>query len=572
MPRLKRAHLAILSLTIPLLLMSAMYGLLTAHAAQSPVSTSGQIDSCDPNIEVGIQEEGFPYYEFQVFTVSANGFYSIVMTTGGDGYFRLYLNSFDPTAPDTNLIAEDDDTNGFRPALNVELTTNNTYILVTSGYSPNDLFAYTNQYSGDGDVLLGINSITFGCPNAVSAIGELDVCDPTISVAHDGGESVLVPYEYQTFTVSEIGNYNLVMTSGGDGYFRLYHTSFNPADLDQNLITEDDDSGGGGRPAISTEMNNSDTYILVTSSYSDGDYFAYTNQLSGSGQVSLGVSSVTFGCEGTEEATSTSTATPTEAPTETATATATNTPTETATETATSTATATETATNTPTSTATETATNTPTSTATETATSTPTGTSTQEPTNTATSTLTETATNTPTSTATETPTSTPTETATQEATETPTSTPTETPTKPDEPTPTETATNPAATEEPTAQRTSDHTPTSTPTVVPGQPTTTAVTPTATVDNGRPCTYPLPPNVVQGRVMVTLFALYNPDPGAITDVVIPAGTSWWITDTSLGYYRIWIACHATPVWVPAFLMTPNYDEVWNGAPLPPAEK
>lgn len=524
MPRLKRAHLAILSLTIPLLLMSAMYGLLTAHAAQSPVSTSGQIDSCDPNIEAGSQETGFPYYEFQAFTVSANGFYSIVMTTGGDGYFRLYLNSFDPTAPDTNLIAEDDDTNGFRPALNVELTTNNTYILVTSGYSPNDLFAYTNQYSGDGDVLLGINSITFGCPNAVSAIGELDVCDPTISVAHDGGESVLVPYEYQTFTVSEIGNYNLVMTSGGDGYFRLYHTSFNPADLEQNLITEDDDSGGGGRPAISTEMNNSDTYILVTSSYSDGDYFAYTNQLSGSGQVSLGVSSVTFGCEGTEEATSTSTATPTEAPTETATSTATNTPTETATETATSTATATETATNTPTSTATET------------------------------------------------PTSTPTETATQEATETPTSTPTEMPTKPDEPTPTETATNPAATEEPTAQRTSDHTPTSTPTVVPGQPTTTAVTPTATVDNGRPCTYPLPPNAVQGRVMVTLFALYDPDPGAITDVVIPAGTSWWITDTSLGYYRIWIACHATPVWVPAFLMTPNYDEVWNGAPLPPAEK
>jgi hypothetical protein len=72
--------------------------------------------------------------------------------------------------------------------------------------------------------------------------------------------------------------------------------------------------------------------------------------------------------------------------------------------------------------------------------------------------------------------------------------------------------------------------------------------------------------------MVTLFALYDPDPGAITDVVVRAGTSWWIIDTAPGYYRIWITCDATPVWVPSFLMTPNYDEVWNGAPLPPAGK
>lgn len=71
-------------------------------------------------------------------------------------------------------------------------------------------------------------------------------------------------------------------------------------------------------------------------------------------------------------------------------------------------------------------------------------------------------------------------------------------------------------------------------------------------------------------MIVTLFTLYEPNDGATTDVVIRAGTSWWIIGTAPGYCRIWISCAATPVWVPSFLMIPNYDEVWNGAPLPPA--
>jgi hypothetical protein len=117
-----------------------------------------------------------------------------------------------------------------------------------------------------------------------------------------------------------------------------------------------------------------------------------------------------------------------------------------------------------------------------------------------------------------------------------------------DTPTPTDTP-DPAAT------------PTPTPT---GNPTGT-LTPAP-----EKCLVSLPVGSVQGRIVSTVFALYDPNPDATTNVAIPGGTSWWIIGTAPGYYRLWIACQANPVWVSAFLVTPNYDVVWGGAPLPDA--
>ncbi|MFN8531860.1 MAG: CSLREA domain-containing protein, partial [Anaerolineae bacterium] len=221
--------------------------------------------------------------------------------------------------------------------------------------------------------------------------------------------------------------------------------------------------------------------------------------------------------------------------------------------TSTATSTATDTATNTPTSTPTDTATNTPTSTPTDTATdtptSTPTDTATDTPTSTGTQTATDTPTDTPTATVTDTATDTPTPTVTSTATDTPTDTPTATVTDTATDTPTATVTG-----------TATDTPSVTPTI---DPSLATLTPTATNTGtptvpapGVPCRNPLPIGSVQGRVIVTLFAYYDPNPNATSDVVIPGGTSWWIIDTQPGYYRIWITCEATPVWVPVFLMTP----------------
>ena len=80
------------------------------------------------------------------------------------------------------------------------------------------------------------------------------------------------------------------------------------------------------------------------------------------------------------------------------------------------------------------------------------------------------------------------------------------------------------------------------------------------------CPSPLNSMAVQGRMLETVTAFASANAAATTDVVIPVGTAWWITAASNGYYRIWIACFASQVWVPASSMGPNYDT--GGAPLP----
>lgn len=68
---------------------------------------------------------------------------------------------------------------------------------------------------------------------------------------------------------------------------------------------------------------------------------------------------------------------------------------------------------------------------------------------------------------------------------------------------------------------------------------------------------------------VTDAQIYS-EPGVLVapTVTIPAGKAYWVTgvDASGDYYRIYLQCSA--VWVPVSSVGPNYDNVWNGHPLP----
>jgi len=75
---------------------------------------------------------------------------------------------------------------------------------------------------------------------------------------------------------------------------------------------------------------------------------------------------------------------------------------------------------------------------------------------------------------------------------------------------------------------------------------------------------------VQGRIVQTTLAYWAPDINTLTTVLLPGGSSWWVTDAQNGFYQLWITCEANLVWVPAALVEPNYDAVWQGALLPPA--
>jgi hypothetical protein len=78
----------------------------------------------------------------------------------------------------------------------------------------------------------------------------------------------------------------------------------------------------------------------------------------------------------------------------------------------------------------------------------------------------------------------------------------------------------------------------------------------------------LPSTSVVGA-FVTDAPVYS-DPGVLTNpqITIEAGKTYWVlgVDATGQYYAIYIAC--SRVWVPVSSMGPNYDDVWQGRPLP----
>lgn len=82
------------------------------------------------------------------------------------------------------------------------------------------------------------------------------------------------------------------------------------------------------------------------------------------------------------------------------------------------------------------------------------------------------------------------------------------------------------------------------------------------------CTYPLPVSAVQGRLDGATQAYYAPSEDARTEIVLPVGSSWWIAGAENGFYKLFVACQAQYLWVPASALGANFDTPWNGAALP----
>lgn len=99
---------------------------------------------------------------------------------------------------------------------------------------------------------------------------------------------------------------------------------------------------------------------------------------------------------------------------------------------------------------------------------------------------------------------------------------------------------------------------------------TNAAVTAATPESTPSCAVSYPDGSIQGRLTATVVALYGPLAEATTNIVLSAGTAWWIMGSKNGFYELWIACGASPIWVPASVMAPNQDPPWNGALLPPS--
>lgn len=79
---------------------------------------------------------------------------------------------------------------------------------------------------------------------------------------------------------------------------------------------------------------------------------------------------------------------------------------------------------------------------------------------------------------------------------------------------------------------------------------------------------PLPLNAAVGTIIEPTEAMWAPMEGAYTDVMLYPGMKLWVLgqDESGQYYKV--ALSGVILWVKVEAMGPNYDDTWQGHPLP----
>lgn len=106
------------------------------------------------------------------------------------------------------------------------------------------------------------------------------------------GVGTAVPYEVFAFTVGTAGAYDFVSsatTQGYDNYLHLYHTSFNPVSQFTNIIIGNDDFPTPGISGFNgVNLSTGVSYFLVTSGFNNDDFGAFTNRITGPGNITPG--------------------------------------------------------------------------------------------------------------------------------------------------------------------------------------------------------------------------------------------------------------------------------------------
>lgn len=105
------------------------------------------------------------------------------------------------------------------------------------------------------------------------------------------GAGVGVGYHVQEFTVSATGAYDLTsaQAGGGDGFLLLYANGFDPLDQLTDCVIGNDDGGGGigTSDILGQNLTAGTSYFLVTTAFAPGDESAFTNTITGGGNVVL---------------------------------------------------------------------------------------------------------------------------------------------------------------------------------------------------------------------------------------------------------------------------------------------
>jgi hypothetical protein len=127
--------------------------------------------------------------------------------------------------------------------------------------------------------------------------GMLSASDPTFNRPLSGtppgglsGVGTAVSYDLYPFYVTASASFtlqtlsaNLAPGTADDTFIALYQTAFNPLAPLTNAIAADDDAGVGSLSLITTALNPGTQYYLVSTSFANGAFGAYTGSISATG-------------------------------------------------------------------------------------------------------------------------------------------------------------------------------------------------------------------------------------------------------------------------------------------------
>jgi hypothetical protein len=97
-----------------------------------------------------------------------------------------------------------------------------------------------------------------------------------------------VRYDVLSFNVDTGGSYIFNGTSAYDNFGVLYQGVFNPATPLTNAIVANDDSGPDSNYQFTTNLNTGINYFLVSTSFGNNEFGAFTTTIDGPGNVVTG--------------------------------------------------------------------------------------------------------------------------------------------------------------------------------------------------------------------------------------------------------------------------------------------
>jgi hypothetical protein len=243
--------------------------------------------------------DGTPYAVFEV-QVSApeNLALSVVAagTTVSDTVVYLYCGPFDPSHPEANLVAIDDDDGGnalsaFTAGDGIGLAPTQSYFLVLTSFVADDLGSFQIQLTSATAHFVTRDFRSTGVLDAQSPvwdrIDETTVADPQCSASAPDSTANGVSYAVLEIEVGAPENLVAEVVDGGssidDTFLALYCGTFDPQNPLAGLVAADDDDGIGFLSALSATdgiaLSPGQRYSLVLTTYSPGTFGTFEVQL-----------------------------------------------------------------------------------------------------------------------------------------------------------------------------------------------------------------------------------------------------------------------------------------------------